>query len=219
MYCYVRVQRIRERHPHDGVFHYYLARSDVNVKTFDKPLPLTECRHQASNARAKFKDTLKNVNYYSTQYEHEVAATRLERRHPRLADGNSAHALGRKELILKEIKRRENKRVTASSFNKMGRSIRGHVKPSSLKKTSLTVSEVKDATRIWKQIQGKESIEEHIAHRNVEQLSHAGKTPFGYTPLGEELGHTGDTKMAEDILEGTLEHEALRDEAIQAIVK
>jgi hypothetical protein len=37
--------------------------------------------------------------------------------------------------------------------------------------------------------------------------------------LGEELGHTGDTQMAEDILEGTLEHEALRDDAIQAIVK
>jgi hypothetical protein len=33
------------------------------------------------------------------------------------------------------------------------------------------------------------------------------------------LGHTGDTQMAEDILDGTLEHEALRDDAIQAIVK
>jgi hypothetical protein len=53
----------------------------------------------------------------------------------------------------------------------------------------------------------------------MEQFSHAGKTPFGYTPLGEELGHTGDTQMAEDLLNGTLEHEALRDDAIQVIVK
>jgi hypothetical protein len=101
----------------------------------------------------------------------------------------------------------------------MGRQIRGHVKPSSIKKTSLTRLEVQYETGIWKQIQGKESIEEHIAKRNMEQFSHAGKTPFRYTPLGVELGHTGDTQMADDILYGTLEHEALRDDAIQAIVK
>jgi hypothetical protein len=68
-------------------------------------------------------------------------------------------------------------------------------------------------------LQTKESIEEHIEQRNVEQFSHAGKTHVGYTPLGEELGHTGDTQMAEDILTGTLDHEALRDEEIQAILK
>jgi hypothetical protein len=44
----------------------------------------------------------------------------------------------------------------------MGRQIRGHVKPFSLKKSSLARLEVKDATGILKEIQGKESIEEHI---------------------------------------------------------
>jgi hypothetical protein len=83
------------------------------------------------------------------------------------------------------------------------------------KKTSLARLEVQDATGIWKQIQGKEQIEEHIAQQNMEQFSHAGKTPLVYTPLGEELGHTGDTQLSEDILTGTLEHESLRDEAIQ----
>jgi hypothetical protein len=58
-----------------------------------------------------------------------------------------------------------------------------------------------------------------INEDHVEQFSHAGKTPFEYTLLGEELGHTGYTQMAEDILAGTLDHEALRDDAIQAIVK
>jgi hypothetical protein len=112
--------------------------------------------------RFKFKDTLKNVKDNSTQYEHEVAVAGVEIIHLHLDDGNSVPALEREELIMKEIKRRENKRVTARSFKKMGRQIRGHVKPSSLKKTSLTRLEVKCATRIWKQIQGKESIEEHI---------------------------------------------------------
>jgi hypothetical protein len=151
------------------VLNYYLARSDVDVKAFYK-----QCRHQANNVRAKFKDTLKNVNDNSTQYEHEVAAELVERRHPHLAEYNSTHALEREELILKELKRRENKRVTARSFKKVGRQIRGHVKPSSLKNTSLTRLEVQDSTGIWKQIQGKESIEEHIAQQNVEQFSYAG---------------------------------------------
>jgi hypothetical protein len=57
-YWDVRVKRNGERHPHDGVFNYYLARSDVDAKTFDNPLPRTECINQANNTRAKFKDTL-----------------------------------------------------------------------------------------------------------------------------------------------------------------
>jgi hypothetical protein len=43
--------------------------------------------------------------------------------------------------------------------------------------------------------------------------------PFGYTTLGEELGNTGDTPMADDIYNGTLEHRSLTDHAIKAIVK
>jgi hypothetical protein len=214
MYWDIRIQRNVEQHPHDGMLNYYLARSDVDSKTFNNLLTRTECISQANNARAKFKDTLNNVKDNSTHYEHEVEVARVERRHPHLADGNSVLALEREELILKEIKRRENKRLTARSFKKMARKIRGHVTPSSLKKTSLKRVEVQDATWIWKQIQGKESIEEHIAQRNMEQFSHAGKTPCGYTPLGEKLGKTGDTQMAEDILDGMLEHEELRDDAI-----
>jgi hypothetical protein len=101
-------------------------------------LPLTECRLQANNTRAKFKDTLKNVKDNSTQYEHEVAVACVERRQPDIAYGNSAHALECEELILKKTKRRGKKRVTARSFQKVGRQIRGHVKPSSLNKTILT---------------------------------------------------------------------------------
>jgi hypothetical protein len=201
-YWDVILQRNGERRPNDGVLNYYLSRSDVDAKTFDKTMTRTECIHQANNARVKFKDTIKNLKENSNQYEHEVAVARVERRHPHLADGNGALALEREELILKEIKRRENTRVITGSFKKMVRQIRGHVKPSSLKKTILTRLEVQDATGIWKQIQGKEYIEEHIAQKNMEQFSHAGNTPFGYTPLAEELGHTGDTQMAEDILDG-----------------
>jgi hypothetical protein len=162
---------------------------------------------------------LENVNDNSTQYKHEVTAARVERRHPYVSDINSSCTLEREELILKEIKRRDNKRVNARSFKKMGRQIRGHVKTSSLKKTSLTRLELQDATWIWKHIQVNELIEEHITQRNMEQFLHAGNTPFGYTPLWEDSGHNGDIQMAEDILAAALEHKSLRDETIQAILK
>jgi hypothetical protein len=57
-----------------------------------------------------------------------------------------------------------------------------------------------------------------LIKRNVEQFSHAGATPFGYTELGKDLGHTGDSQMAQDIYDGTLEHGALSDGAIHAII-
>jgi hypothetical protein len=53
----------------------------------------------------------------------------------------------------------------------------------------------------------------------VEQFSLVRRTPFGNSTLGKELGNTGDFKMADAIHEGTLEHEALSDAAINAVVK
>jgi hypothetical protein len=42
---------------------------------------------------------------------------------------------------------------------------------------------------------------------------------LGYTELGRELDHTGDTTMAEAILEGTFVYDSLSDDALAAIVK
>jgi hypothetical protein len=63
----------------------------------------------------------------------------------------------------------------------------------------------------------KEEVESHLVDINVEQFSHAGNTPFGYTALGKELRHTGDSDMAESILNGTLEHGCMDNEAIAII--
>jgi hypothetical protein len=66
-------------------------------------------------------------------------------------------------------------------------------------------------------IDTKEHVEELLINCNIEQFSHAGYTPFGYTPLGEKLGHTGDTPMADDIYNGTLEHRSLTDHVSASI--
>jgi hypothetical protein len=38
---------------------------------------------------------------------------------------------------------------------------------------------------LWKQIIGKYNLEDNLIAINVEQFSHAGATPFGYTDLGK----------------------------------
>jgi hypothetical protein len=71
----------------------------------------------------------------------------------------------------------------------------------------------------WTKIEDREDVEHHLIARNVEQLSHAGVTPFGFTDLCKDLGHTGDSAMAEEIVDVTLEHECMKDEAIWAIAQ
>jgi hypothetical protein len=61
--------------------------------------------------------------------------------------------------------------------------------------------EVPGEDELWRRIEGNDAVEKHLIERNVEKFSHEGKTPFGYTALGEELGHTGDSPMADDIYE------------------
>jgi hypothetical protein len=93
------------------------------------------------------------------------------------------------------------------------------VKPNSTKKSSLNRLDVQMEDGLWRQIVGKVQVEEHLIERNVEQFSHAGATPWGYTELVHELGHMGDTPMVEAILDGTFEHDSLYDDALAAIVK
>jgi hypothetical protein len=120
-------------------------------------------------------------------------------------------------LVAKVLKTRENRKTAERSWKKLAIQIRGIIIPETLKRSRLTKIEVPDGDE-GRKVEDKEITEEHLMERNIEQLSHAGKTPFGYSYLGAELGHTGDSQMANIILEGTLKHECLSNESIRAIV-
>jgi hypothetical protein len=123
-------------------------------------------------------------------------------------------------LVQKELKSRENRMTSKLSWQKLGCQIRGHLKPHTLQNSKLTVVDVSgSADGSWSRIDTKEQVDALLIDRNIEQLSHACSTPFVYTALGDELGHTGDTLMADAIYNGTLEHRSLTDPAIPAIVK
>jgi hypothetical protein len=49
---------------------------------------------------------------------------------------------GREDILEKELKSRENRRSAQRSFKKLGREIRGQVKPNSIKKSFLVALDV-----------------------------------------------------------------------------
>jgi hypothetical protein len=123
-------------------------------------------------------------------------------------------------LVEKEFKVRENRKTAQRSWRKLGRHGRGHIKPNALKRSKLIHVEVpsnKETT--WTNIEDNNEVQYHLITRNAEQFRHAGATPFGYTDLGRELGHTRDSAVAEEILDGTLDHDCMKDDAIRAIIQ
>jgi hypothetical protein len=110
-------------------------------------------------------------------------------------------------LVEKEVNVRDKRKTAQTSWRKIGPQIRGHIKPNTFKGSKLMHVEVPSNNETtWTKIEDKEEVENRLIARNVENFSHAGATPFGLTDLGKELGHTGDSAMVEDILDGTLEH-------------
>jgi cytochrome c-type biogenesis protein CcmH/NrfF len=108
----------------------------------------------------------------------EVAAVRVERKHPHTTTYKEALSQKRDDLVQKEVKAGENRRSAQQTFKKLGRQIRCHVKPNSAKKYGITRVDVKLRNDVWKQLMGKDEVEEQLIARNVERFLHAGSTPF-----------------------------------------
>jgi hypothetical protein len=216
-YWDVRINKKVGRESSDGVFNNYLPCSNVYVVAFDKFLSLSECHRQARNAKTKLKNSVSDAKECGTMYEMEFVISRVHKRHPELFD-NPAPASEREEYITEELKTRENRRTTARSYRKLGRQIRGNVKSNSIKKLFITSLDVPGDDELWRCVEGKYGLEEHLIQRNMEQFSHEVQTPFGYTDLDKELGHTCDSPLVDIIYDGILEQDALSDLVIQEIV-
>jgi hypothetical protein len=123
-------------------------------------------------------------------------------------------------LVEKEVKVCDNRKTAQRSWIKFCRQFRGHIKLNTLKRSKLMHVEVPSNNETtWTKIEEKDKVEHHLIAMNVETFSHAGATPFGYTYLSRELGHTGDSVMAEEILDGTLDHDCMKDDVIIAIAQ
>jgi hypothetical protein len=104
----------------------------------------------------------------------------VEKRNPIFKDGKIFYPVEKEILMEREVKIREHRRTAQRSWRKMGRQIRGHLKPNTLRWSKFMHVEVtnEDGTA-WTKIENKADVESHLIDRNVEQFSHAGTTPFG----------------------------------------
>jgi hypothetical protein len=166
-----------------GVMNYYLSLSAVEADAHDKPLPVEECIKQINQERQTLKDVVENAKEHRTQFEVELATAIVEHNHPYLCDGNGYDPVDKEKLVAKVLKTRENRKTAKRSWKKLGRQIRGIIKPETLKRSRLTKIEVPDGDE-WKKVEAKEIMEEHLMERNIEQFSHAGNTPLVYSDLG-----------------------------------
>jgi hypothetical protein len=174
-----------------------------------------------NNDRTQLKYILKDTKRNGYFYEVEVATARVENKFPHITEDNDVYAIEREDKIQFEITVHENRRTRQGSFRKLVRQIRGHCKPNTAKKSSLARVSVPDdgPEGLCKQISGKDDLEDHLITRNLEHFSHPGATPFRYSELYKEVGHTGNLPRAQAIYDGSLEHGALIDSEIQAIVE
>jgi hypothetical protein len=69
----------------------------------------------------------------------------VEHKRPEFRSGETLMECDKDVLVQKELKSRENRRTAKRSWQKLGRQIRGHLKPHTLQKSKLTAVEVSGA--------------------------------------------------------------------------
>jgi hypothetical protein len=74
-------------------------------------------------------------------------------------------------------------RIARQQNVKLGRQIRGVLKPETLKRSKHVKKKVLDGDG-WRKVEDKEIMEEHLMGRNIEQFLHTKKNPFTYSELG-----------------------------------
>jgi hypothetical protein len=137
-------QARRNTWQNDALLDYYYELSGVGTE-FDISLTVRECIHQINNARSKLKDVVNNATELRTHFEVDLAMAVVEHKTPEFRSGETFMECDKDVLVQKELKSRGNRRTAKRSWQKLGRQIRGHLKPHTLQKSKLTAVEVSGA--------------------------------------------------------------------------
>jgi hypothetical protein len=130
-YWDLRIKRGGIRDKNDALLDYYYDLSGVEAE-FDIYLTIRECIHQINNARSKLKDVVNNATELRTHFEVDLAMAVVEHKMPEFRSGEIFMECDKDVLVQKELKSRENRRTAKRSWQKLGRQIRGHLKPHTL---------------------------------------------------------------------------------------
>jgi hypothetical protein len=138
-------------------------------------------------------------DYYCLKSSHrELRYTALEQRAEAMANEGNLQ----KKKVLKELRQREQQRVTAKKIRYLqGKQYSG----------STMVVSIQDANGNWTDITDKASIEQAIMACNEEKYEQSFHVPFLQAPLVSEFGYKGLSSASEAVLAGVygsnLQHE------------
>jgi hypothetical protein len=94
-----------------------------------------------SSKQRKSKDAVSVAKECGNVYDIEIVIARARKRHQE-PNNNPYLASEMEYYIAKELKTQENRRTASRSYRKLGRQIRGHVKPNPIKKSLLAILEL-----------------------------------------------------------------------------
>jgi hypothetical protein len=84
----------------------------------------------------------------------ELATAIVEHNHPHLCEGNEYDPADKKNLVAIVLKTHENRKIEKGLWKKLGRHIRGIIKPETLTRSRLTKIEVPDGDQ-WRKVEDK----------------------------------------------------------------
>jgi hypothetical protein len=98
----------------------------------------------------------------------QVAQAIVEKKNPRYKEGEIFDPVEKEILVEKEIKARKNRKTAQRSWIKLGRQVRGHIKPNTLNRSKLMHIEVpSNNEKTWMNIEDKDKVEYYLIARNV----------------------------------------------------
>jgi hypothetical protein len=167
-YWDVRIKRQGNRNPTDLVLNFYMMKLDVNKEAPDCTLPVQECIQQLNLSRQNLKDVVANAKEHRGQYEVEVAQAIVKKRSPRYKEGGSLTQWKRKSWWKRKSSFAKTEKTAQISWRKLGRQVRGHTKPDTLKRSNLMHVEVpSNYETTWKNIEAKDEVKHHLITRNI----------------------------------------------------
>jgi hypothetical protein len=171
------------------------------------------CTFGINNARYRIKQDITKQAQSKERYQADLSSDIIDRKYSHLSHLTSlSDKVERDDLIEWKLKYMYEANARRNLFTMLRFDIKGFIDPDSVKRSAITIVDVTIDVRIAP-LTTKIEIEDHLLQRNPQAYWASGNTPFGHTPLGLSLGPTGDSSLANSILNGTFTHPNL---AIQA---
>jgi hypothetical protein len=136
----------------------------------------------------------------------DLASDIIYHRHSHLSPSTSlSDKLEHDDLTERKLKHMSESNARRNLFIMLIFNIKGFIYLDSIKRSSLTRVDITIAV-CTAPLTTNKKIEHHLLQRYPQSYWAAGSTPFGHTPLRQSLGPTGDSPLANYILDGTFTH-------------